>query len=68
MFSLLCFCANTDHGSKEDEQGEDGDVMAKQPKKKRPPKKTVEQNLSNINSADSERKCEVSLQNSQTKR
>uniref|UniRef100_A0A669CYP8 Condensin complex subunit 2 n=1 Tax=Oreochromis niloticus TaxID=8128 RepID=A0A669CYP8_ORENI len=32
---------------------------AKQPKKKRPPKKTVEQNLSNINSAESERRCEV---------
>uniref|UniRef100_A0A672G8R7 Condensin complex subunit 2 n=1 Tax=Salarias fasciatus TaxID=181472 RepID=A0A672G8R7_SALFA len=29
------------------------------PKKKRPPKKTVEQNLSNINSAESERRCEV---------
>nr|XP_057925859.1 condensin complex subunit 2 [Doryrhamphus excisus]XP_057925860.1 condensin complex subunit 2 [Doryrhamphus excisus]XP_057925861.1 condensin complex subunit 2 [Doryrhamphus excisus] len=40
-------------------QNEDSEVMAKQPKKKRPPKKTVEQNLSNINSAESERKCEV---------
>ncbi|KAM3611652.1 uncharacterized protein V6R79_022055 [Siganus canaliculatus] len=51
-----------DHGSK-DEGGEEGaaegEVPTKQPKKKRPPKKTVEQNLSNINSADSERKCEV---------
>uniref|UniRef100_A0A7N6AU06 Condensin complex subunit 2 n=1 Tax=Anabas testudineus TaxID=64144 RepID=A0A7N6AU06_ANATE len=36
-----------------------GDVAAKQPKKKRPPKRTVEQNLSNINCTDSERKCEV---------
>lgn len=34
-------------------------MTAKQPKKKRPPKRTVEQNLSNINSAESERKCEV---------
>lgn len=33
--------------------------MAKQPKRKRPPKKTVEQNLSNINSVESERRCEV---------
>ncbi|XP_072244661.1 condensin complex subunit 2 [Leuresthes tenuis] len=51
------------HGPKE-EGGEDeglagGEVIAKQPKKKRPPKKTVEQNLSNINSAESERKCGV---------
>uniref|UniRef100_A0A8C4H8H0 Condensin complex subunit 2 n=1 Tax=Dicentrarchus labrax TaxID=13489 RepID=A0A8C4H8H0_DICLA len=37
----------------------DGEMTAKQPKKKRPPKRTVEQNLSNINSAESERKCEV---------
>uniref|UniRef100_A0A671WP04 Condensin complex subunit 2 n=1 Tax=Sparus aurata TaxID=8175 RepID=A0A671WP04_SPAAU len=37
----------------------DGEVTAKQPRRKRPPKKTVEQNLSNINSAESERKCEV---------
>ncbi|XP_071774757.1 condensin complex subunit 2 [Centroberyx gerrardi] len=36
-----------------------GELAAKQPKKKRPPKKTVEQNLSNINSSESERKCEV---------
>lgn len=50
-----------------DAAGEDGgtselaesDVVAKQPKKKRPPKKTVEQNLSNLNSVESERKCEV---------
>lgn len=34
-------------------------MVAKQPKKKRPPKRTVEQNLSNLNSAESERKCEV---------
>uniref|UniRef100_A0A3P8NU97 Condensin complex subunit 2 n=1 Tax=Astatotilapia calliptera TaxID=8154 RepID=A0A3P8NU97_ASTCA len=48
----------------EEEDGDDaglagGEVTAKQPKKKRPPKKTVEQNLSNINSAESERRCEV---------
>lgn len=55
----MYFGANTDHGSKEEEQGEEGEVMAKQPKKKRPPKRTVEQNLSNINSPDCERKCEV---------
>uniref|UniRef100_UPI0037E97456 condensin complex subunit 2 n=1 Tax=Semicossyphus pulcher TaxID=241346 RepID=UPI0037E97456 len=48
-----------DHGLK-DEDGDEGvEVAAKQPKKKRPPKRTVEQNLSNINSAESERKCEV---------
>ncbi|XP_056275217.1 condensin complex subunit 2 isoform X1 [Pseudoliparis swirei] len=47
-----------DHGPNE-EDGDDGEVTAKQPKKKRPPKRTVERNLSNINSADSERKCEV---------
>ncbi|XP_068576875.1 condensin complex subunit 2 [Cebidichthys violaceus] len=47
-----------DHGPKE-EGGDDGEVTAKQPKKKRPPKRTVEQNLGNINSGDSERKCEV---------
>ncbi|XP_029915048.1 condensin complex subunit 2 [Myripristis murdjan] len=35
------------------------ELAAKQPKKKRPPKKTVEQNLGNINSSESERKCEV---------
>ncbi|KAF1388859.1 hypothetical protein PFLUV_G00067100 [Perca fluviatilis] len=43
----------------ESEGGAAGDATAKQPKKRRPPKKTVEQNLSNINSAESERKCEV---------
>ncbi|XP_031158081.1 condensin complex subunit 2 [Sander lucioperca] len=43
----------------ENEGGAAGDATAKQPKKKRPPKRTVEQNLSNINSAESERKCEV---------
>ncbi|CAN9512866.1 unnamed protein product [Ophioblennius macclurei] len=49
-----------DHGASGD--GEDGpgsEAAVKQPKKKRPPKKTVEQNLSNINSAESERRCEV---------
>ncbi|XP_041854416.1 condensin complex subunit 2 [Melanotaenia boesemani] len=45
-----------DHGQKEEDGG---DVTAKQTKKKRPPKKTVEQNLSNLNSAESERRCEV---------
>ncbi|XP_065106079.1 condensin complex subunit 2 [Paramisgurnus dabryanus] len=40
----------------EDRQGEQ--VAAKQPKK-RPQKKTVEQNLSNINLSESEMKCEV---------
>lgn len=46
----------------EDEEGcEDADVgpAGKQAKKKRPPKKTVEQNLSNINTAGTESKCEV---------
>lgn len=43
----------------EDMDGSGGEVAVKQVKKKRPPKKTVEQNLSNINSAESERKCEV---------
>ncbi|KAM6944202.1 condensin complex subunit 2 isoform 2-T2 [Lycodopsis pacificus] len=47
-----------DHGPKE-EDGDDSEVTAKQPKRKRPPKRTVEQNLGNINSGDSERKCEV---------
>ncbi|XP_037339617.2 condensin complex subunit 2 [Pungitius pungitius] len=47
-----------EHGSKE-EGGDEGEVTTKQPKKKRPPKRTVEQNLGNINSAESERKCEV---------
>lgn len=50
------------HGPNEEGRNEgvaEGEVTAKQPKKKRPPKRTVEQNLSNINSAESERKCEV---------
>lgn len=55
--------AYTGHGDKEESGGDEGvaggDMAAKQPKKKRPPKKTVEQNLSNINCTDSERKCEV---------
>ncbi|CAL8347653.1 unnamed protein product [Lota lota] len=43
-----------------EEGSTEGEVAApKQAKKKRPPKKTVEQNLSNINSSESERKCEV---------
>ncbi|XP_026177339.1 condensin complex subunit 2 isoform X3 [Mastacembelus armatus] len=52
-----------DHVAKEkDKDGEElaeGEVTVKQPKRKRPPKRTVEQNLSNINSTESERKCEV---------
>ncbi|XP_077417715.1 condensin complex subunit 2 isoform X2 [Vanacampus margaritifer] len=43
----------------EEQQNEDADVTTKQPKKRRPPKNTVEQNPSNLNSAESERKCEV---------
>ncbi|XP_077456976.1 condensin complex subunit 2 [Stigmatopora argus] len=46
-----------DHRVKDED--DETEVTAKQPKKKRPPKKTVEQNLSNLNCADSERKCEV---------
>ncbi|XP_018525238.1 condensin complex subunit 2 [Lates calcarifer] len=52
-----------DHGLKQEERDDEGvaggEVTSKQPKKKRPPKRTVEQNLNNINSAESERKCEV---------
>ncbi|XP_047236460.1 condensin complex subunit 2 isoform X1 [Girardinichthys multiradiatus] len=44
---------------RDNEEASGGDMTAKQPKKKRPPKKTVEQNLSNINSTESERRCEV---------
>ncbi|XP_064792471.1 condensin complex subunit 2-like [Oncorhynchus masou masou] len=41
-------------------EGAARELAAKQVvKKKRPPKKTVAQNLSNINSSESERKCEV---------
>lgn len=47
------------HGPGEDEEAAGAEVVAKQPKRKRPPKKTVEQNLSNINSAESERRGEV---------
>ncbi|XP_072289771.1 condensin complex subunit 2 isoform X2 [Eucyclogobius newberryi] len=50
------------HGQSEeggDDEAADGEPAAKQVKKKRPPKKTVEQNLSNINAPESERKCEV---------
>ncbi|KAG7480804.1 hypothetical protein MATL_G00060340 [Megalops atlanticus] len=44
----------------EEEGSAEGVTAAKQVvKKKRPPKKTVEQNLSNINSSETERKCEV---------
>lgn len=65
MFVLLLFpifWACTDHGLNEEDRDKgitEGEVTAKQPKKKRPPKRTVEQNLSNINSAETERKCEV---------
>lgn len=62
FFPLPFFSAFTGHGPNEEggsEEAADGEVTAKQPKKKRPPKRTVEQNLSNINGADSERKCEV---------
>ncbi|CAB1320005.1 unnamed protein product [Coregonus sp. 'balchen'] len=52
-----------EHGAGDEgemEEGAEGDLAAKQVvKKKRHPKKTVEQNLSNINSSESERKCEV---------
>ncbi|KAM4616023.1 condensin complex subunit 2 [Polymixia lowei] len=51
-----------EHGSAEDgnmDCSSAAELVTKQPKKKRLPKKTVEQNLSNINSAESERKCEV---------
>ncbi len=61
-FSAFCFSHFIyDQGPKDEDRddGVAGEVTAKQPKKKRPPKRTVEQNLSNINSAESERKCEV---------
>ncbi|XP_056148735.1 condensin complex subunit 2 [Lampris incognitus] len=51
-----------EHGPMEEgdvEGSSAGELTTKQPKKKRPPKKTVEQNLNNINSTESERKCEV---------
>ncbi|XP_056889851.1 condensin complex subunit 2 [Takifugu flavidus] len=50
-----------DHGSGEGGRDEDaaGAEVSKHPKRKRPPKKTVEQNLGNINSSESERRCEV---------
>lgn len=57
MYFVFVFVAE-----QEDEEGcEDADVgpAGKQAKKKRPPKKTVEQNLSNINTAGTESKCEV---------
>jgi len=41
-----------------DEGGQGEQMAAKQPKK-RPQKKTVEQNLNNINLSESEMKCEV---------
>lgn len=61
ILSLITVCAYTDRGQNEEAEKDDGggEMVAKQPKKKRPPKRTVEQNLSNINSAESERKCEV---------
>ncbi|KAL4636024.1 condensin complex subunit 2 [Arapaima gigas] len=58
--------SETKPGEEKDVEGEEetgsvvGDMAAKQVvKKKRPLKKTVEQNLSNINNSESERKCEV---------
>lgn len=50
-----------EQGAEGGEEGSaEGELAAKQVvKKKRPPKKTVEQNISNINSSESERKCEV---------
>ncbi|KAA0717026.1 Condensin complex subunit 2 [Triplophysa tibetana] len=42
-----------------EEAGQGEQVAAKQTTKKRPQKKTVEQNLSNINLSESEMKCEV---------
>lgn len=42
-----------------DDDEADVETTVKQVKKKRPPKKTVEQNLSNINAPESERRCEV---------
>ncbi|XP_029999691.1 condensin complex subunit 2 isoform X2 [Sphaeramia orbicularis] len=48
-----------DRALEDDQRDDEGEPTAKQLKKKKPPKRTVEQNLSNINSADSERKCEV---------
>lgn len=56
---------STGPGNGEDAAMEDGNEgeqsAAKQTaKKKRPPKKTVEQNLANINRSESEMKCEVS--------
>uniref|UniRef100_A0A3Q3WWF7 Condensin complex subunit 2 n=1 Tax=Mola mola TaxID=94237 RepID=A0A3Q3WWF7_MOLML len=51
--------AETKPGESENDDATDSEVTAKHVKKKRPPKRTVEQNLSNINSAESERKCEV---------
>ncbi|KAG9354898.1 hypothetical protein JZ751_001611 [Albula glossodonta] len=47
-----------EEGGQEDDHAEAAAVK-QVVKKKRPPKKTVEQNLSNINSSESERKCEV---------
>lgn len=61
LLGCLCRCG-VDHSSGEGgrhEEAAGADVVSKQPKRKRPPKKTVEQNLSNINSAESERRCEV---------
>lgn len=45
--------------SGEDAAAEDGNEGKQIAKKKRAPKKTVEQNLGNINRSESEMKCEV---------
>lgn len=56
----MSLCETAAHAAEAGNEDDDGEeVTAKQPKKKRPPKKTVEQNLNNINSTESERKCEV---------
>lgn len=66
LISLMGLVAmSTGPGNGEDAAVEDGNEgeqsAAKQTaKKKRPPKKTVEQNLANINRSESEMKCEVS--------
>lgn len=48
-----------DEGAELEEAGQGEQVAAKQTTRKRPQKKTVEQNLSNINLSEAEMKCEV---------
>lgn len=52
-------CAEAASGGADEEEAAGAEAVAKQPRRRRPPKRTVEQNLSNINSAESERRCEV---------